>query len=175
MQKIVNVTGDADALWQTLLGTLYAHEYEIEAQNPYTQLTAKRGSKVSSLILEGTKSGFRQLNVTFVPREGKETEVRFQFDFPSWAITLPATKQECDELVDEFVRQAGQGAEPGQAAAGAVPSGQTRYCPSCGVEVAQGAKFCNSCGAALTAKTCAKCGAAVRPEAKFCDNCGAHT
>jgi hypothetical protein len=172
MQKIVNVTGDADALWQTLLQTLSAHGYEIQAQSRPTQLRAQRGSKLSSLVLEGTKGGFRQLNVELVP-QANSVQASFDFQFPSWAITLSATKQECEQLVDEFVRQAGQGAEPGQVTTGAVLSGETRYCPSCGVEVAQGAKFCNSCGAALTAKTCAKCGAAVRPEAKFCDSCGA--
>jgi hypothetical protein len=173
MRKMVRVTGEVQDLWQTLLGVLYSHGYEIETQNPCTQLTAKRGSKVSSMLLEGTKGGFRQLNVTSVPQEGKEIEVRFEFDFPSWAITLPATKQECDQLVDEFVRQAGQGEQQAQLAAGAnMASDQTRSCPSCGVQVALGAKFCDSCGAALAAKACAKCGAAVRPEARFCDNCG---
>lgn len=118
--------------------------------------------------------GFRQLNVAFSPQQGGETEVRFEFEFPSWAITLSETKQECSDLVDEFAGQAGQAAPPAPPAAGAkVGSDQTPSCPSCGARVTQGAKFCDSCGAALTAKACAKCGAAVRPAAKFCDNCGA--
>jgi hypothetical protein len=175
MLKAVRVKGEAQALWQTLLGTLYAHQYEVEAQSPYTELKAKRGSKVSSLVLEGTKGGFRELNVTFLPEEGTETEVRFEFVFPSWAITLAGTKQECSDLVDEFAGQAGQGAEPGPVAAGTttVPTGQTGACASCGAQVRPRAKFCDSCGAALTAKGCAKCGAAMQPAAKFCDNCGA--
>jgi hypothetical protein len=155
--KTVRVKGEVQALWQTLLGTLYAHQYELETQSPYTLLRAKRGSKVSSMLLEGTKGGFRQLSVTFSPQQGGETEVRFEFEFPSWAITLPATQQECYNLVEEFARQAGQGTEPGQLAGGSrVGSDQSAFCPSCGARVTPGAKFCVSCGAALTAKACAK-------------------
>jgi uncharacterized Zn finger protein (UPF0148 family) len=52
-------------------------------------------------------------------------------------------------------------------------------CPSCGAVSRPGAKFCGSCGAALSppragppAATCPSCGAPLRPGAKFCGSCG---
>ena len=45
-------------------------------------------------------------------------------------------------------------------------------CAACRAENREGAKFCNECGAALTAG-CPECGASVRPRQRFCDECGA--
>ncbi len=44
-------------------------------------------------------------------------------------------------------------------------------CPACQAEVAEGAKFCGECGAAL-ARACPSCGADTGADAKFCINCG---
>jgi nucleotide-binding universal stress UspA family protein/predicted nucleic acid-binding Zn ribbon protein len=45
-------------------------------------------------------------------------------------------------------------------------------CPSCGVNVAQAAKFCSQCGAALP-RACAACGNSNPADSKFCSECGA--
>jgi class 3 adenylate cyclase/tetratricopeptide (TPR) repeat protein len=47
-------------------------------------------------------------------------------------------------------------------------------CQSCGAENRAGGKFCDTCGALLSA-TCAVCGNALRPQARFCDECGTST
>jgi uncharacterized membrane protein YvbJ len=44
-------------------------------------------------------------------------------------------------------------------------------CSSCGTENAEGAKFCNECGASL-ARVCSACGTTNAPGAKFCSECG---
>jgi class 3 adenylate cyclase/tetratricopeptide (TPR) repeat protein len=44
-------------------------------------------------------------------------------------------------------------------------------CPNCASENDPGAKFCNECGAALSAG-CPNCGATNKPGAKFCNECG---
>jgi hypothetical protein len=165
MEKKVSVAGDAQALWQCLLSTVAMQGYEFVMQNPPTQLRAKRGSKLSSMVMEGTQGGYRDLTVTMLPK-GDLTEVCFNFEFPSWAMTLPGTKKECEVLVEEFVKMAGQTGQPG-----AVPAGAAT-CPACKAAVTPGAKFCGSCGAPM-GKTCAKCGATVGTGAKFCDSCGA--
>ncbi|MCE7929325.1 MAG: zinc ribbon domain-containing protein [Chloroflexi bacterium CFX7] len=50
-------------------------------------------------------------------------------------------------------------------------------CPNCGAALAQGARFCGSCGNAMPAQpmaaACASCGAPLRPGAGFCAACGA--
>jgi hypothetical protein len=48
--------------------------------------------------------------------------------------------------------------------------GQT--CASCGAANDAGARFCDSCGGALSAQ-CRSCGAANDADARFCDGCGA--
>ncbi|MEX2015920.1 MAG: adenylate/guanylate cyclase domain-containing protein, partial [Candidatus Hydrogenedentales bacterium] len=44
-------------------------------------------------------------------------------------------------------------------------------CASCGETNRDGARFCDTCGAALS-MVCPKCEAALRPHARFCDRCG---
>lgn len=49
-------------------------------------------------------------------------------------------------------------------------------CPSCGKENAQGVKFCNHCGSAMSAAKqspfCVSCGAKLTPGVSFCGECG---
>lgn len=49
-------------------------------------------------------------------------------------------------------------------------------CPKCGSANSAGVKFCNECGAAMSATTetvpCVKCGAQLQSGAKFCVECG---
>ncbi len=62
------------------------------------------------------------------------------------------------------------------------------FCPSCGNTLGDDAKFCQFCGADVTAfqteepvleppppevKTCPQCGFTPENDALFCDNCGA--
>src|SRR5688500_11941370 len=47
----------------------------------------------------------------------------------------------------------------------------TVICPDCGTENAAGSRFCDECGATLSA-ACPNCGEPHRPGAKFCANCG---
>src|SRR5665213_148186 len=56
------------------------------------------------------------------------------------------------------------------------PMGAATACASCHAPNAPGAKFCSSCGTAITPPKpahCTQCGAAAAPSAKFCGNCGA--
>ncbi|MEI2692343.1 MAG: zinc ribbon domain-containing protein [Anaerolineae bacterium] len=46
-------------------------------------------------------------------------------------------------------------------------------CPRCGRTVAPEARFCASCGAALTTIACPSCGSRARVGARFCVSCGA--
>jgi uncharacterized Zn finger protein (UPF0148 family) len=56
------------------------------------------------------------------------------------------------------------------------------FCPQCGNDVKDGAKFCGNCGWAVPAASahnaqpaeqhCASCGTALKEGAKFCPNCG---
>ncbi len=45
-------------------------------------------------------------------------------------------------------------------------------CPTCSAEVAPGARFCSSCGAAIAPSFCAECAAPLTPGARFCGECG---
>ena len=50
-----------------------------------------------------------------------------------------------------------------------------RTCPSCGMFLRPGARFCDNCGKAMEireTKTCPKCGTAWSSSSKFCANCG---
>ena len=48
-----------------------------------------------------------------------------------------------------------------------------KRCPSCGVSVSTGAKFCNECGFKMGTKPkCSECQHENLPDAKFCVNCG---
>ncbi|AGW95012.1 adenylate/guanylate cyclase domain-containing protein [Cupriavidus sp. DF5525] len=44
-------------------------------------------------------------------------------------------------------------------------------CTICGIDNAEGANFCEQCGARL-ARLCARCGQALNPAARFCNACG---
>jgi len=53
------------------------------------------------------------------------------------------------------------------------------FCPKCGNEVKEGARFCVKCGWSVPAaavqevgKRCASCGTALKDGARFCPNCG---
>lgn len=52
------------------------------------------------------------------------------------------------------------------------------FCPKCGAENAEGNKYCQKCGAALSAEApkptgvCAKCGTQNAEGTKYCTNCG---
>jgi ribosomal protein L40E len=50
------------------------------------------------------------------------------------------------------------------------------FCPQCGTENSEGARFCQKCGGVLQAPSvphCPSCGAVNSPEAAFCNACGA--
>ncbi|HEX7540637.1 MAG TPA: zinc ribbon domain-containing protein [Anaerolineales bacterium] len=52
-------------------------------------------------------------------------------------------------------------------------AGVRATCPQCNAPLAENAKFCPECGAAILAeKICTKCGAKVKPGTKFCPDCG---
>ena len=56
-------------------------------------------------------------------------------------------------------------------------------CPACGAKNSPDARFCGSCGDALSQvqyperhpRFCKKCGAAIRENSRFCTRCGAST
>lgn len=56
------------------------------------------------------------------------------------------------------------------------PSQSARYCASCGTAVTEGARFCAGCGkpvpAPETKPSCPACSKPVRPDQKFCASCG---
>ncbi len=45
-------------------------------------------------------------------------------------------------------------------------------CGTCSTEVAAGARFCSSCGAAIAPRACDECGAGLAPGSRFCAECG---
>jgi subtilisin family serine protease len=56
---------------------------------------------------------------------------------------------------------------------------ESQACPRCGTMYRPGARFCSSCGLALSSETppeeqvfCTKCGSRMRASSKFCPNCG---
>ncbi|XCP84527.1 SPFH domain-containing protein [Roseburia hominis] len=57
-------------------------------------------------------------------------------------------------------------------AEGETASKQTKFCPECGMPVAEGAKFCSECGHKLAADTCPGCKSPIKPGMKFCPECG---
>ncbi len=75
-------------------------------------------------------------------------------------------------------QQMGQmmGSVMGNAQTGAGQAGGQAVCPKCNAANPAGSKFCHSCGAqmAATGMTCPKCNAANQAGAKFCHSCGAN-
>jgi membrane protease subunit (stomatin/prohibitin family) len=73
----------------------------------------------------------------------------------------------------------GGAAVPAAPAGGAGPAGAAGLeCSNCHATNPPGAKFCASCGTAITAPKvlhCTQCGSAASPGAKFCANCGSAT
>ncbi|HQJ51729.1 MAG TPA: zinc ribbon domain-containing protein [Anaerolineae bacterium] len=198
MKVNVTVYGQAPDVWQSLLGTLYAHEYKIESQSPYTTLTASRGNKTLIQFLVTTKGGYRDLVVTLTPKGGNAIAVQFNFRFPMVTTVYEGTMKDCREMVAQFAAAAAQpGAAPApptpgvQAASSPPPAAAaaTGYapppapgrvdvsgatCKACGAVVGPGARFCHGCGASLAAAaTCPKCGAPLIPGGSFCEKCGA--
>ena len=183
MKLNVTVNGSPPDIWQTLLGTLYARQYKVESQTPYTTLTASRGSKFTSMLLEGTKGGYRDLVVTLAPLSENAIAVEFDFRFPSWAITYSDTKKECEQMVQDFAAGEQPGSPPAPAVAPpATPGGYTPppvpgggpICKACGAVVQPNARFCDACGASLAAAAvCGKCGAPLVAGGRFCEKCGA--
>jgi len=198
MKVNVTVYGQAPSVWQSLLGTLYAHEYKIESQSPYTTLTASRGNKTLIQFLVTTKGGYRDLVVTLTPKGGNAIAVQFNFRFPMVTTVYEGTMKDCREMVAQFAAAAAQpGAAPApptpgvQAASSPPPAAAaaTGYapppapgrvdvsgatCKACGAVVGPGARFCHGCGASLAAAaTCPKCGAPLIPGGSFCEKCGA--
>jgi membrane protease subunit (stomatin/prohibitin family) len=52
-------------------------------------------------------------------------------------------------------------------------AGVRATCPQCNAPLADNAKFCPECGAAIRAeKSCSKCGTKIKADAKFCPDCG---
>ncbi len=66
---------------------------------------------------------------------------------------------------------AGMGQMFGAAMANPPQAPKTEKCPSCGVSVKEGAKFCPDCGKPMQT-LCPKCGAPVKEGSKFCAECG---
>ncbi len=54
----------------------------------------------------------------------------------------------------------------------AQPQTQTTACPNCKATIPAGSRFCPSCGTNLAGVTCPKCQTQNQPGAKFCTNCG---
>ena len=198
MKVNVTVYGQAPDVWQSLLGTLNAHEYKIESQSPYTTLTASRGNKTLIQFLVTTKGGYRDLVVSLTPKGGNAIAVQFNFRFPTVTTVYEGTMKDCREMVAQFAAAAAQpGAAPApptpgvQAASSPPPAAAaaTGYtpppapgrvdvpgatCKACGAVVRPGARFCDGCGASLAAAaTCPKCGAPLIPGGTFCEKCGA--
>lgn len=172
----ISVRGEIKTIWQNLLNALTAYRYQLDQQVPYSHISAKRGSKVVSFMLEGTKGGYRELHIQISPtgKEPKEFAVQFRFSFPNWAMTLPGTKKECSALIEEFARMTG----------GETGALESRICGECKASNPADASFCQECGAKLAsgtsfkrattpeALTCPQCTASIPTGSKFCPTCG---
>ena len=79
-----------------------------------------------------------------------------------------AVVAELDELVDDA--ELDRFIEDEVAATAAGPAST---CPSCRRRNPAGARFCDGCGAELSAAACRSCHALLRADARFCGRCGA--
>jgi ribosomal protein L40E len=178
----VSVGGEMSAVWAHLLTTLQANRYEIDQQIPGTHVSARRGKKLSNLLLSTPRYGFRELDVDLYPsgRSPQDTEVTFKFVFPAYGVTWPSIKKDCRELVDQFARRVRS--EPAPAAGRAAPGGLT--CAACHSSNPPDARFCRGCGGVLTpavaeppatppSPRCEQCQAESPAGAVFCSACGA--
>jgi hypothetical protein len=177
----VTVGGATSAVWAHLLTTLQANRYEIDQQIPSSHVSARRGKKLSNLLLSTPRYGFRELDVDLFPlgRSPQETEVTFKFVFPAYGVTWPSIKKDCRDLVDQFVRRVrSEPATTGRAA----PGGLT--CAACHNSNPLDARFCRDCGGVLTPAAaecpaspapprCEQCQAESPAGAVFCSACGA--
>ena len=178
LEKKVQVKGDVKAIWETLLQILEINKYQIEKQLPYSQVRAKAGSKAISILLGGTKDGFRDVVVEILPQGQAAYEVSFRFGLPSWTLNYPGIKKDCARLPDDLVRRM----EHGWEAAPAPQTGGGLSCGKCGSLNPPDAAFCSGCGAkiqppqqtreAAGSLICASCGAPNPPGAVFCGQCG---
>ena len=75
LEKNVQIKGDVKVIWETLLKLLEMNKYEIEKQIPYSQIRAHAGSKAISMLLGGTKDGFRDVFVDILPQGQNVFEV----------------------------------------------------------------------------------------------------
>lgn len=83
---------------------------------------------------------------------------------------IPEIAQGVGKGIREF-RKASKEAE-GESGDSTPMIGDKVACPYCSTPVAQGAKFCPSCGQSLQGVKCSKCGAANEIGSRFCKECG---
>jgi ribosomal protein L40E len=184
------VTGKIESIWEILLSTLQTNGYETVSQNPYNQISAKRGTKLSSAFLEGTKKGYRELVVSIFSKvDGRnEYEVQFKYNFPDWAITLPKTKQECSQLVEDFARFTKEGIiAPSVPEKESIPPtiSDGLICAKCQAQNPMDATFCRECGSELKPAAvsepaenppdvviCPECRTSYPLGTNFCAKCG---
>jgi len=165
----VGVNGDPKRMWDALLLTLANNRYRVEKQTPPTSVLAKRGNKATSLVWESKTTGFRELQVLFVPQGGDAYQVQFTFKFPVWVIPTPQAKKELSGVADAFLAQLGMAAQSASA------EGKGVTCPKCKASNRPGAAFCEKCGTKLEPpgpRTCPKCKAPLSTDAQFCSKCG---
>lgn len=190
IERTIRIRSNVETAWQHLLRTLAVNNYSVKTQDPCRQIVAERGTKLSSLLLEGTKSGFRILTVTVspAPKQEREYDFLFRFDFPSWALTLSQTRKDCLAMIEGFVELAeGKAASPLTSLPvhlSSVGFSGSLECQNCRAQNPADALFCANCGAKLhpAATTtnnqvsqelsCDACGASIPPDSKYCANCG---
>ena len=104
----VNVGGEMPAVWAHLLTTLQANRYEIEQQIPCSHVSARRGKKLSNLLLSTPRYGFRELDVDLYPsgRNPRDTEVTFKFVFPAYGVPPGRRSRRTAEILSTSSRDA---------------------------------------------------------------------
>ncbi len=91
-----------------------------------------------------------------------------------YAATALAAIRDEDELAREVATAV---SDPAEAAIQRARAREGLVCPTCGPRPESNARFCSSCGRAMTiggaGPRCAACGADLASGAKFCGECGA--